>query len=80
MTEKSNDYQRGYAAGRRREHREEQDIQRHHELKMARYTLAAAVAPEIIRSPWHRNGKPLTSTDEVAGTIASIVKAIERKL
>lgn len=84
MSEENKDYARGYAAGRRHERRaerEEADRQREHELRMARYALAAAIAPEVIRSPWQDGaGKKLNTAAGVAGTIADLMRAIEQRM
>jgi hypothetical protein len=81
MAEQSNDYKRGYAAGRRREGREEIDHARQHQRHMARYALAAAIAPGIIESPWVKsNGERIASASGIAGTITSIVLEVEKRL
>lgn len=80
MAEQSPDYQRGYAAGRRRENREERDRERDHAMLLARYQLAAAIAPEIVRNPWQTDGVRHTSAKQIAGTVAELVKEIERRL
>lgn len=81
MAEQSKDYQRGYAAGRRRESRDEIDQARQHQRHMARYALAAAVAPGIIQSPWVNGaGKRMNNASGIASTITDIVLEVEKRL
>jgi len=80
----SAEYQKGYAAGQRRAAREEKQEARQHALLLARYQLAAAIAPEVIRAPWTRteNGirKHLNSEAGIADTVTSLVHRIEGRL
>lgn len=81
MAEQSKDYLRGYAAGRKYEHR----TQREHEARLQRMALAAAIAPNILQNPWERTGADgirvrLNGVEGIAGTVADLVKAIEQKL
>lgn len=81
MTEQSKDYQRGYAAGLRREDREERERQRSHAIALARYQLAAAIVPKVMDAPWVRSdGTKLNNAAGIAGTVADLVNAIENKL
>jgi len=84
VTARSADYQKGYAAGRRRADRDERDTERQHAVMLARYALASAIAPEVIRSPWHKtvNGvrKPQNTAAGMAEVIAELVRHIERRL
>lgn len=81
MSEETKDYARGYAAGSRRR---DESHQREHERHMARMALAAAIAPEIIRSPWvsKKDGvtKTLNTAEGMARTVAGLVNAITRKI
>lgn len=80
----SADYQRGYAAGQRKEARTERDAVRQHEVTLARLALAAAIAPEIIRSPWRRKvdgvWKVQNTAAGIANTVADIAREIEARL
>ena len=73
----TDDYQRGYAAGRRYA-----DLR--HEQLIARMALAAAIAPKILDSPWSRTeGEQrvkLNTVEGIAAITAKLAKAIEQRL
>lgn len=81
MTQQSKDYARGYAAGKRREDLDERERARNHTIMLARYRLLAAIAPEVLRSPWVKaDGSKINTADGMAGTIVGMLHAIEGKM
>lgn len=81
MSEQTKDYARGYAAGQRRADNREREAERAHTIALARYHLAAAIAPEIIRSPWSKpDGMKANTADGMAGIIVDMIRAIERRM
>lgn len=76
-------YAKGYAAGRKKQQRDEDDrarlAARYNEIEAFRRAVFLSALPEIIKAPWSTNGKKHTTAVEMVGTAASFADEAVRR-
>ena len=74
------EYQRGYAAGRRRKKADMSAEQRVAQRKAFRQRAFLAVLPFAMAADWNRNGEPIRSVDERVRLAADIADEAARQM